>query len=69
MKCGDILMAVKVRLYFFAVFSILVMLSFRCIAISPLVGGFHDWRKVLMHAWGWVMGGATASIRISVILA
>lgn len=65
----DSLMVVKVRLYFWPVFSILFVSSFRIAALGPRVHGFQVCMKGLVLAWWSVPLGAAASTIMSVIFA
>ena len=61
-RCGVILIAAKVSLYFWVVLIILRMSLLRFFPWFPLVLGFHVWRNVLILAFGMVCLGAAASM-------
>ena len=59
-RCGESLIAVRVRLYFWAVLIILIISLLRDFACSPFMDGLQVWVKVLVLAWGMVCFGAVA---------
>ena len=53
-KVGDILIAARFVLYSFAIWSILMISSFRRFALGPFRGAFHVYKKGFSVAFFWV---------------